>query len=142
MEMIRGWWTAFANAVGAFLDESKFRCQLAWNVLTGRIPTKTKKRHWNPEMERPAVIHVQDWTTERHIMSVVVWPSLESKAHDALFKHGRRVDQVREVLARGCAEQAWATSFSVEYGLSWDPARRVWTDVSGFSYEYPKKEAS
>jgi hypothetical protein len=142
MEMIRGWWTAFANAVGSFLDEAAFRTRLAWHVLLGRIPVESKHRRWNPEMERPAVIHVQDWVTSRHVLSVVVWPPLESKKHDAFFAHDQRVEQAKQVIARGCAELAWSTQFDVEYGLEWDPARKVWTDSSGFAYEYPERKVS
>jgi hypothetical protein len=142
MEMIRGWWYSFANAVGAFLDEAKFRTLLCLNVALGRIPTETKHRRWNPEMERPAVLHVRDWVTGRHILSVVVWPPLESKSHDAFFAMDRRVEQAKAVIAEGCASMAWSTAFEVEYGLTWDPARKVWTDSSGFSYECPKREAS
>jgi hypothetical protein len=142
VEVVKRWWLAFSEAVGSFLDEAAFRVRLAGHVLLGRIPTETHHRKWNPEFERPSAVHVRDWVTGRHIMSVIVWPPLGCKPHDALFAHDRRVEEVREVIARGCAELAWSTSFEVERGLDWDPARRVWTDSSGFNYEYPERKVS
>jgi len=98
------WWLAFADAVGGFLDEAAFRMGLAFDVLVGRTPQTLERRAWNRTRETPALIDVLDWTDDRRIFSVLVWPSLESRLHDADYVFHRRVEEVKEVIARGAAD--------------------------------------
>jgi hypothetical protein len=57
------------------------------------------KRFWNRALETPVLIEVLDWTDERRIFSVLVWPSLESEAHEATHHHRERVQMVLETIA-------------------------------------------
>ena len=145
MEVVTRWWLAFANAVGDFFEEAIFRLALAFNILLGRVPQRTNKRPWIRSVETPVLVDCRDWTTARRIFSVLVWPPLESSPEDADRVFHERVREVKEALAKGCADRAWCTRFETDYGLKWDAKREVWTAADGMSYEPPataKQEAS
>src|SRR5215216_4365012 len=128
-------WYAFANTVGAFLEEAAFRTSLAWAVLRGKAPKAIEKRWWNRSLETPILIDVYDWTNERHIFSVLVWPSLEVPPEKAAHAQQERARQVMRVIHAGAAEMVWSTRCEVDYGLSWDHERQVWEASDGFAYD-------
>src|SRR5215211_2779506 len=130
------WWYAFANTVGAFLEEAAFRTSLAWAVLWGKAPKPVERRWWNHSIERPVLIDVYDWTNERHIFSVLVWPSLEvPPGHKAARAQQERAKQVMRVIHAGAAEMVWSTRCEVDYGLEWNHERQVWTASDGFAFD-------
>ena len=135
MEVVTRWWLAFANAVGDFLEEAIFRLALAFNILLGRVPQRTDKRSWNRNREAPVLVDAFDWITDRRIFSVLVWPSLESDAHDADYVFHQRVDEVCEAIANGAKEKMWSVYLERDYGLRWDPHREVWVDGDGHAYD-------
>ena len=77
MEVVTRVWLRFADGVGGFVEEAIARTSLAWAVLRGKSPKPAKKRWWNRATEAPILIDVFDWTDERHVFSVLVWPALE-----------------------------------------------------------------
>jgi hypothetical protein len=123
--------------VGSFLDEAAFRLVLALDVIAGRMPRQVERRWWNRAVETPVLIDVYDWTDERRIFSALVWPSLETSAHDA-YAHHQRLEAVKRVIARGAAEMAWSTRYETDYGLRWDHERQVWTASDEFAYDGDK----
>jgi hypothetical protein len=129
------WWLAFADWLGDLIEESAFRAVLAFKVLAGRVPIETEKRSWIRSSETPALIDVYDWTTDRLLFSVLVWPSLESSAYDADYAYQQRVGQVKEAIAKGAAEKAWCTRLETDWGLRWDHKRECWTDSDGHHYD-------
>ena len=131
------WWLAFANAVGDFFEEAIFRLALAFNVLVGRVPIETEKRLWIRSAETPALLSVFDWSNDRHIFSVLIWPSLETPADDADRVFRERVREVKEAIARGAADRALCTRFETDFGLKWDARRQVWVATDGFAYAPP-----
>jgi hypothetical protein len=131
------WWLAFAKAVGDFFEEAIFRLALAFNVLVGRVPLKTEKRSWIRSRETPALLNVHDWTDDRHIFSVLIWPPLETPTDDADRVFRERVREVKEAIAKGAADRALCTRFETDYGLRWDHKRQVWTASDGFAYAPP-----
>jgi hypothetical protein len=133
------WWLAFANVVGDFFEEAIFRLVLAFNVLVGRVPIETEKRLWIRSVETPALLNVFDWTDDRHIFSVLIWPSLETPAGEADQVFRERVREVKEAHAKGAADRALCTRFETDYGLRWDHKRQVWTAADGFAYEPPAR---
>ena len=133
------WWYAFADVVGGFIEEAAFRTSLAWAVLRGKSPKPLEKRWWNRSLEPPILIDVYDWTNERHIFSVLVWPSLEVPPERAAHAQQERAELVKQVIARGATEMAWSTRFEVDYGLRWDPDRQVWVGTDGFAYPMPER---
>ncbi len=128
-------WLSFADAVGSFLDELAFRVELAFDVLVGRVPRQVERRWWNRATETPVLVDVYDWTNDRLIFSVLIWPSLESEEHDADYVYHQRVDEVLEAIARGATDKAWCTYFETDYGLRWDAKRQVWTATDGYRYD-------
>jgi len=100
-----------------------------------------ERRWWNRAVETPVLIDVLNWTDERRIFSVLVWPSLESSAQEATRDHRERVRVVRGAIARGAAEMAWSTRFETDYGLRWDHERQVWTASDGFAYDGSESSA-
>ncbi len=132
MEVVR---RAFADALGSILDEAAFRASLAFDVLAGRVPREVERRWWNRAVETPVLIEAYDWTDERRLFSILVWPSLESSPHDADYARHERVDAVKKAIARGAAEMAWSMRLETDYGLRWDDDRQVWTTRGGFAYE-------
>ncbi len=128
-------WQTFARAVGDFLEEAAFRLVLACYVIAGRLPRQVERRWWNRAVEAPVLIDVLDWTDDRRIFSVLVWPSLESSAQEATQAHRERVRAVLDAIARGAADMAWSTRFETDYGLRWDSERQVWTASDGFAYD-------
>lgn len=121
--------------MGSFLDECAFRLVLAFNVIVGRLPLEVEKRSWNRSLEAPVVVEVGDWTDNRRIVTVLVWPPLDSPVETAAYDHRERVRTVKEAIAKGAAQMAWSTCFQTDYGLSWDPERQVWRASDGFSYD-------
>jgi len=140
LEVIKRIWRSAAEATGRFLDEAGFRVALAWDVLVGKVPRETQKRFWNRRQEAPVLVDVRDWTTERRIFSVLVWPPLESAEDDAAYHHMQRVEEVKGVLAKGATAMAWQTLFEVDYGLEWDSEREVWITSDGFAYDGKRVE--
>ena len=134
MEVARRWWWALVSWLGALLEEACFRLVLAFDVLSGRKPQRVERRWWNRATETPILIDVYDWTDERRIFSVLVWPSLEAPAERAARAQEERVKQVMRILHAGAAEMAWSTRYEVDYDLKWDPDREVWTASDGFAY--------
>ena len=132
-------WHAFANAVGAFIEEAAFRTSLAWAVLRGKSPKPLEKRWWNRATETPILVDVWDWTTDRHIFSVLVWPALEVPPEKAARAQQERAKQVMRVIHAGAAEMAWSTRYEVDYGLRWDHERQVWVATDGFGYPVPER---
>jgi hypothetical protein len=125
VEVVCRYWLAFADALGAFLDEAAFRVALAWSVIVGKAPIETEKRHWDRAREVPILIDVLDWTSDRRIFSVLVWPALEDQP--STNAHLQRVDAVKRVIAAGSSEMAWSMHFHTDYALRWDHKREVWT---------------
>ncbi len=131
---------AFANAVGGAIEEAAFRAVLAFKVLAGRLPLQVERRWWNRATETPILIDVYDWTDERHIFSVLVWPTLEAPPENATHGQQERVKQVMRVIHAGAAEMSWSTRYEVDYGLTWDPERQVWVATDGFAYGPPESD--
>jgi hypothetical protein len=129
------WWLRLADAVGGFMEEAIVRTSLAWAVLRGRSPKPLEKRWWNRATETPVLVDVFDWTDERLIFSVLIWPSLESSAHEADNVLHQRVGEVKAAIARGAADKAWCTRFETDYGLRWDHERECWVDGGGHAYD-------
>jgi len=133
------WWLAFADAVGGFIEESAFRVSLATRVLLGKSPKPVEKRWWNRSAEVPVLVDVHDWTNDRHIFSILVWPALEvAPLREASYAQRERAKLVRQVIAKGASEMMWSTRFEVDYGLRWDPSREVWVATDGFAYATPE----
>jgi hypothetical protein len=135
VEVARRYWYAFANAVGAFLEEAAFRASLAWAVLRGKAPKPVEKRWWNRSLETPILIDTYDWVDERLIFSILVWPALEVPPEQAARAQEARAQKVLRVLHAGAAEMAWSTRYEVDYGLKWDHSRQVWAAEDGFAYD-------
>jgi hypothetical protein len=135
VEVARRWWQRFANAVGALLEEAAARVVLAWAVLRGKSPKPVEKRWWNRATETPVLVDVYDWTDDRLIFSVLVWPSLESDANDAHYIYHQRVEEVLNAIARGGAERMWSTRWELDYGVRWDAKRECWVDGDGHRYD-------
>jgi hypothetical protein len=133
-------WYAFARALGDFFEEAAFRLVLASCVIAGRMPRRVERRWWNRAVETPVLIDVLDWTDDRRIFSVLVWPSLESSPDEANQDHRNRVRAVLDAIARGAADKAWSTRFETDYSLKWDHDRRVWTASDGFAYDGRKAD--
>ncbi len=141
MEVVRRWFYRCADAFGDFMDEAAFRAMLAFDVLCGKLPRQVERRWWNRAIETPVLIDTFDWTDDRLLFSVIVWPPLESPGHDAIHDHEERVREVLEAIARGAADKRWSTRFETDYGLRWDHKRQVWTAEDGFSYSLPERIA-
>jgi hypothetical protein len=137
VEVVRRWWGAFADAFIAFVEEAAFRVVLAFDVLVGRAPRQVERRWWNRSAETPALVDLYDWTTDRLIFSLLVWPSLESSPVDADRVHQERLEQVLEVIAKGAADKMWSTFWEVDYGLRWDHKRGAWVTADGHAYAPP-----
>jgi hypothetical protein len=126
---------AFAAAVAAFAGQVWFRISLAFDVLAGRMPRRTDKRPWVRSVEAPILADVRDWTTDRLIFSVLVWPPLEADGRDACRIHRGRAEEVMGPFARGPADKAWSTYWEVDHGLLWVHEREVWVDGDGHAYD-------
>jgi hypothetical protein len=121
--------------VGGFIEELIFRVVLAFEVIVGRVPQRVDKRFWNRSTETPVLVDVYDWTTDRLIFSVLVWPSLESDANAADYDYHQRVEEVIETIARGATDRAWSIRWERDYGLRWDPRRECWVDGDSHHYD-------
>jgi hypothetical protein len=121
--------------------QAAFRLVLAFDVLVGRMPRQVEKRFWNRALETPVLIDVLDWTDDRRIFSVLVWPPVESSLEDALEDYEQCVKAVKQAIARGANEMAWSTHFETDYGLRWDHERQVWTAQDGFAYDGQRSSA-
>ena len=99
MEVARRFWRgrvaqvlgALAAAVAAFVGEACFRVELAFDVLAGRVPKVRPRRWWNRNAEPPTLVEVHNWTNDRLIFSVLVWPPLEEPAETKARDHHERV---------------------------------------------------
>ena len=120
--------------VGDLFDELLFRTVLAFKVLIGHVPVRTERRTWNRVVEAPVLVDCYDWTNERRIFSVLVWPPLEVELPEAYDAHEERVEEVIQVISRGAAEKRWSTHWHVDDGLMWDSERQVWVASDGFAY--------
>ena len=85
-------------------------------------------------METPVLIDAVDWTDERRIFSVLVWPPVEVD-DEAIAGHYERVQQVKQVIARGASDMALTTLLETDYGLKWDHDRKVWVTSGSFAYD-------
>jgi hypothetical protein len=132
------WWLAFADAVGGFIEEAAFRVVLAFKVLAGRVPLRTEKRTWSEVVEAPVLVDAYDWTNDRRIFSVLVWPPLEAEPPEAYSLHEERVEEIIAAMSRGAADRAWCTRWEVDDTLRWDNERRVWVAADGFAYALPE----
>ena len=128
-------WYAFANGVGDFFEEAIFRLVLAFNILIGRVPQRAEKRSWIRSVEAPVLVDVHDWTTDRLLFSVLVWPPLETPGQAAPYEHHQRVEAVLEAFAKGAKEKMWSTYWEVDYDLQWDHKRECWVDGDGHRYD-------
>jgi hypothetical protein len=128
-------WYGFVRVVGDLLDESTFRAVLAFNVIAGRVPLEVERRPWNRSLETPVLVEIRDWTDNRLVFTVLVWPPLESPPETAAYDHRERVRTVKEAIGKGAAEMVWSTRFETDYGLRWDHKRQVWTTQNGFAYD-------
>jgi hypothetical protein len=135
VEVARRFWLAFANAAGGFLEEAAFRAELAFDVLRGRVPMVRPRRWWNRNAETPTLVDVHDWTNERLIFSVLVWPPLEEPMENRERDHHERVHEIIRVLHAGATEMTWSTRYDVDDGLTWDAGREVWVGSDGFAYD-------
>jgi hypothetical protein len=124
-----------AGAIVAFVSEAAFRAELAFDVLRGRVPMVRPRRWWNRNVEPPTLIDVRDWTADRLLFSVLVWPPLEEPAETKARDHHERVHQVIRVLHEGATEMAWSTRYDVDDGLRWDAKREVWVGSDGFAHD-------
>jgi hypothetical protein len=129
------YWLAFANAVGGFIEEAAFRVVLAWAVLRGKSPKPLEKRAWDKDLDTPTLLEFFDWTTDRHLFSTLVWPTLEVPEDEAYRAHCARTEQVKRIILKGAAEKAWSTRVEVTYGLVWDRQRQAWVAPDGFAYD-------
>jgi len=132
------WWYASANTVGGFVEEAAFRAVLAFKVLAGRVPLRTEKRAWSKVVEAPVLVDVYDWTDDRRLFSVLVWPPLEVPPDEAYPLHEERVEEVIAAISKGAADRAWSTRWEVDRGLRWDHTRRVWVAEDDFAYALPE----
>ena len=138
MEVVVRYWYALVNAVGGFIEEAAFRVVLAFKVLSGRVPLRTERRSWSKVVEAPVLVDVYDWTNDRRIFSVLVWPPLEVEPPEAYSRHEERVEEVIAAIARGAADRAWCTRWEVDRGLRWDHKRQVWVAEDNFAYALPE----
>ena len=127
--------TALAVHIGNVFEEWAFRLSLAFDVLAGRVPRRAERRWWNRSAETPALVDVYDWTTDRLLFSVLVWPSLESSPHEADYVYHQRLEEILEVIANGAADRAWSTYWQIDHGLTWDVKREAWVSSDGHAYD-------
>jgi hypothetical protein len=128
-------WLTFADVVGGFIEEAAFRVVLAFNVLAGRKPQRLERRWWNRSAETPLLIDCLDWTSDRLIFSVIVWPSLESSSESADDDMRERVEEVLDAIAKGASEKMWCTRWEVNHGLRWNATRACWVASDGYGYD-------
>lgn len=125
----------FADAVGSFMEEAAFRVMLAGAVLSGRTPVQVERRLWNRATEAPVLVDAFDWSDDRLIFTLLVWPSLESQPREAPYAHERRVREVKESFGKVCQDLAWCTRFETDRGLRWDADREVWIGSDGYAFD-------
>ncbi len=127
---------AFAARVRGAYEECTFRLELAFDVLRGRVPSE-RERHWSDRaLEAPVLIDVTDWSTDRRIFSVLIWPDLENpETGGAGFVPRERVSEIKEVITTGAADRMWATRLDIDFSLRWDTERKVWVASDSFAYD-------
>jgi hypothetical protein len=133
---LRRYWHAFANAAANFLGEVAFRVGLACRVIVGAVPVEVQKRRWVRSVNKPVLVDGCDWTTNRVLFSIVVYPPVDeldlSKAEAA---HYRRVNQIKEIVARGAGDLRLSLYLETEWDMEWDIGREVWIDRDGYAYD-------
>ncbi len=143
MEITRRFWRervapalmVLAARVGDSFEEWAFRISLAFDILTGRMPQTTHKRPWVRSVETPVLADVRDWSTDRLIFSILIWPPLEADGRDSRRIHHQRVNDVMEAFGRGAAAKAWSTYWELDHGLVWNHERECWVDGDGHAYD-------
>jgi hypothetical protein len=139
LEVMKAWfWKVFEGlvsivgrafeAVGNWIEAAAFRCELAVDVLLGRIPGETPRRWWSRSAETPILVDIRSMTDNRLVASLVVYPVLEEPSLHAPAAQEERPEQTKESFARVCGDLAWDTQFET-YPLVWDPRREVWTTL-------------
>jgi hypothetical protein len=133
---LRRYWHAFANAAANFLDEVAFRVGLACRVIVGTVPVEVEKRPWVRSVNKPVLVDGCVWTTNRVLFSIVVYPPVDeldlSKAEGA---HYRRVNQIKEIVARGAGDLRLSLYLETEWDMDWHNRREVWIDRGGYAYD-------
>jgi hypothetical protein len=97
-------WRVCVDLLFRSLNEAAFRVEVAFKVLTSRMPLETELKPWLYSVYAPVLIDVHDWSTDRLLFSVLVWPPLDPDSKDDVAAHEERVVQVKEVILRGVAE--------------------------------------
>ena len=128
-------WVWCATVVGDLIEEATFRLGLAFDVLRGRKPQQLERRWWSRSAEAPVLVNCFDWTDDRLIFSVIIWPSLESAPETADQDLRERTGQILDAIGRGASEKMWSIRWEVDYGLKWDPKRECWVDSDGHAYD-------
>jgi hypothetical protein len=136
------WWLRLADAVGGFMEELIFRLILAFKVLAGRVPLRTERRSWSKVVEAPILVDLYDWTNDRRIASVLVWPPLEVDLPEAYALHEERVEGLISAIARGAADRRWCTRWEIDDSLAWDNQRQVWVARDGFACALPEERTT
>ena len=131
-ERVGPFFAAVLAALAAFWEEATFRASLACAVLAGRLPLRRERRWWNRATEPPVLIDAHDWTDERLLFSILVWPSLETAGR---YDQDERAREVKEAFGRVCADRAWSTYFETDHGLRWDAKREVWVGSDGYAFD-------
>jgi hypothetical protein len=136
--VVQAWFT-FARVVGDFLDEAGYRVSLAFRVLFGLVPVEVERRPWNQDAECPVLMDIFDWTQDKLVASVLVWPVLEATPENADEALVERVEQFKGILYKGAADMAISTRVDIDCFLRWDSNRRCWVDDTGYSYDGDRK---
>jgi hypothetical protein len=109
---------------------------LACRVIVGAVPVEVEKRPWVRSVNKPVLVDGCDWTTNRVLFSMVVYSPVDeldlSKAEAA---HYRRVNQIKEIVARGAGDLRHSLYLETEWDMKWDNGREVWIDRDGHAYD-------
>jgi hypothetical protein len=130
-EALKRLWTGAVDWLGALLEEVAFRLEVAFKVLVGRVPLERAQHKWLRHQRTPVEVTVYDWSTNRLLFSVIIWPPLEREGYEYLEDFEERIQDIKQVIATGVGERGWSTLLRTNYGLEWDHRREVWTDGQG-----------
>jgi hypothetical protein len=129
-------WHVFANALASFFDEVAFRLALACRVIVGAVPVEVEKRRWVRSVNKPVLIDGHDWTTGRLLFSILVYPAIdELDLSAAEAAHYQRVEQIKQIVARGAGDLRLSLYLETEWDLRWDNGREVWIDGGDYAYD-------